>query len=30
MLEEDIYPRTRIATGQSYAVSNLLIDIHKL
>jgi potassium-dependent mechanosensitive channel len=24
MLEEDIYPRTRIATGQSYAVSNLL------
>jgi small-conductance mechanosensitive channel len=24
MLEEDIYPRTRIAAGQSYAVSNLL------
>jgi len=24
VLEEDIYPRTRIATGQSYAVSSLL------
>ncbi len=24
MLEEDVYPRTRIAAGQSYAVSNLL------
>jgi potassium efflux system protein len=24
MLEEDIYPRTRIASGQSYAVSNLI------
>jgi small-conductance mechanosensitive channel len=24
MLEEDIYPRTRIAAGQSYALSNLL------
>jgi small-conductance mechanosensitive channel len=24
LLEEDVYPRTRIAAGQSYAVSNLL------
>ena len=24
VLEEDVYPRTRIATGQSYAVSSLL------
>ena len=24
LLEEDVYPRTRIATGQSYAVSSLL------